>query len=370
MKRNQSIPSPDPLFKHPKVHRAWRTPLRVTGILLLALGLTTGSAYGAYRVMTRGILVVPIEVQPTVTVMAGSLDDVPLPDEITPDPLPTDPPGGPLPTPIDGITAAWDLKRLRAHYTVPIEYRAQKDPLVENILILGSDRKRSDTLGNTDGILVVSIDKRHGLLKMTSVLRDIRLGIPGRTLENKINAAYALGGPGLVINMLNDYLDLDIQRYVLVDIPSSSRFIDLCGGVRLQIDASERDAIGLAKTGLIRLDGRQTLAYAGLREFDSDTARTGRQREVVAALLDSFRAASATKQLKLVQSALSLLETNFNQDEILSRLALTLPSISGTADFVVPQAGEFVHVDGGLAGDWLTVDWEKSAKSLAEFLSA
>jgi LCP family protein required for cell wall assembly len=356
-------------LKRPKARRAWRTPLRVTGILLLVLGLATGSAYGLFRIMTRGILVVPLEVQPTVTIEAGSLDDVPLPDEITPDPTPTDPPGGPLPTPIDGITAAWDLKRLRAHYTVPIEYRAQKDPMVENLLVLGSDRKRSDTLGNTDAILIVSIDRRHGLLKMTSVLRDIRLAIPGRTLENKINVAYALGGPGLVINTLNDHLDLDIQRYVLVDIPSSSRFIDLCGGVRIPIDASERDAMGLSKTGLIRLSGKQALAYAGLREFDSDTARTGRQREVVAALLDSFRTAGAAKQLKLVQSAVSLLETNFNQDEILSRIALSLPSISGTEDFVVPREGEFVHVDGGLAGDWLTVDWEQATKSLAEFLS-
>jgi anionic cell wall polymer biosynthesis LytR-Cps2A-Psr (LCP) family protein len=168
---------------------------------------------------------------------------------------------------------------------------------------------------------------------------------------------------------LNDNLDLDIQRYVLVDIPSSSRLIDLCGGIPIQIDASERDALGLAKTGLIRLNGRQTLVYTGLREFDSDTVRTGRQREVVAALLASFREAGAANQLKLVQSALSLLETNFNQDEILSRLALTLSSISGTADFVVPQEGEFVHVDGGFAGDWLTVDWEKATKSLAEFLS-
>jgi LCP family protein required for cell wall assembly len=319
--------------------------------------------------MARGIQVVPIDVQPTVTVEPGSLDDIPLPDEITPDPTPTDPPGGPLPTPIDGLNAAWNLKRLRAHYTVPIEYRAQKDGMVENILVLGSDRKRADTLGNTDAIMILSIDRRHGLLKMTSVLRDIRLHIPGRTLENKINVAYALGGPGLLINTLNDTLDLDIQRYILVDLPSSTKFIDLCGGVRVQIDEAERAALRLSKTGLVRLTGKQAVSYAGLREFDSDTARTGRQREIVAALLESFRAADAAKQLKLVQSAMSLLETNFNQDEILNRLALSMPSISGTANFVVPQEGEYEHVDGGIAGNWLLLDWSKATRSLANFLS-
>jgi LCP family protein required for cell wall assembly len=350
-------------------HRVRRALLRALVALAAVLVVGAGGLYGFYRWVARDIRFMPIPIQPQVVVGDGSLDDVVLPDDVTPDPTPTDPPGGPLPTPVDGELGEWDLKRLRSHYTVPIEYRARQDAMVENLLLIATDRRYASTLGNTDLIMVVSIDRRRGVVRTISVLRDTRLKIPGRTLENKINTAYALGGPGLLINTLNSYLGLDIQRYVLVDIPSSIRFIDICGGVRVSVDEAERAALGFDGTGLLLLDGRQATSYAGLREIDSDKGRTGLQREVVAAMLDSFRAADRARQLQLVQSGLSLMETNMSQDEILLLMARALPAITGTSGFVVPSEGTYVRRTGDAGGNWLEVDWEAARAALARFLS-
>jgi len=346
--------------------RPLRFLLRSLGVLAIACLVLAGSLYGAYRWVSRDLVVVPIPISPTVDVDDGSFDDVPLPDEITPDSTPT---GPALPTPIDGL-GEWDLRRLRAHYTVPIEYRAQKDPLVENFLLLASDRRFADSLGNTDTILVVSLDRRHGLVKMTSVLRDIKLAIPGRTLENKINVAYALGGPGLVINTLNDDLDLDIQRYVLIDKPSMVLLVERVGGVVVYVDEAERAALRLDATGRIRLDGKQALAYAALREIDSDEARTGRQREILAAVLQAFRDAPPSRQVEWMSAALSMIETNLGQDEILARAAQTLPGLRGMRNSVIPQPGTFETVHDAFAGDWFTVDWPAAAAGLKTFLAS
>lgn len=359
MKRNRpadaSAPAPAPLRKP---RRPLRFVLRGAAVLGAVVVLLAGGLYGAYRWATRDVQVVPIDVVPHVTVADGSLDGIVLPDEDA---------GGPLPTPIDGLSDAWDLKRLRQYYTVPIEYRKQRDPLVENLLLLGSDRRDPETLGRTDLMMVLTIDRRHGKLKITSLLRAMKVRIPGRTLENKIHAAYALGGPGLAINTVNRLLSLDIQRYVLVDLESTRRFIDEAGGVRVTLDAQEAAALKLPE-GSVVLDGDDAVRFAGLREIDSDTERTERQREILLALVASFRSAGTARQLELVTDALALVETNLTQDDILARLAAAMPGFRGTETFYLPQPGTFDTVEDPVAGTWYVVDWVAARRDFLAFL--
>ena len=77
---------------------------------------------------------------------------------------------------------------------------------LENILILGIDNKENAS----DAIMVLSIDKGTNSLKLTSIMRDLYVDLPGDA--DKINYAYNIGGVEYTISTLNKLFNLDIQN--------------------------------------------------------------------------------------------------------------------------------------------------------------
>ena len=102
----------------------------------------------------------------------------------------------------------------------------------ESIALFGLDNRSTGNFesGNSDTIIVVSISKETGEIKMASVYRDTYLDIDENNFR-KANAAYANGGPKQAIEMLNKNLDLDITDYVIVDFNYLADAIDLLGGI-------------------------------------------------------------------------------------------------------------------------------------------
>ena len=205
-----------------------------------------------------------------------------------------------------------------------------------NVLLLGLDALRENSR-RSDTVMIASID--YGTLKLTSVLRDTVMDIPGHG-PGKLNAAYAYGGPNLVIRTLNENLRLNIIHYIAVDYTALVKAVDALGGVELELTEAEvskvnaiieasRDrltALGYAAPALVpgaaatRLNGVQALAYARIRKLDSDFVRAGRQRKLLAALLDRLRA-SLWNPVRLVRLARALLDC---ADTSLSPLQLLL----------------------------------------------
>jgi LCP family protein required for cell wall assembly len=163
-----------------------------------------------------------------------------------------------------------------------------------NILVLGSDRRPkgskepgANTSGpsRSDSIMLMRIGGGHNA--RLSIPRDTVLEIPGHGLQ-KINAAYAFGGPALSISVIKRYLDIPINHVVEVNFEDFPQLIDAMGGVDYtggcvvsRIDGGFRNGgytLRLAK-GTHHLDGKQALALARTRENLCAPNETDLQRE-------------------------------------------------------------------------------------------
>ena len=184
------------------------------------------------------------------------------------------------------------------------------------VLLLGLDALHENAR-RSDSIVIASIGA--GEVKLASVLRDTVLDIPGHG-PGKLNAAYAWGGPELVMKTLNENLKLDIMRYMAVDYAALIRLVDALGGVEVTITPAEMEKINqtidrrrarwealgyigrpltLSGEGVL-LDGVQALTYARIRKLDSDFMRTSRQRALLKAMLNRLKA-SLTRPARLAR---------------------------------------------------------------------
>jgi polyisoprenyl-teichoic acid--peptidoglycan teichoic acid transferase len=153
-------------------------------------------------------------------------------------------------------------------------------------------------------MMVLRTDPDHHRLYYLSILRDLRVEIPGYGTQ-KINAAFQFGGPALAIRTVRSVTGLPINHVVMVDFADFQRLIDDLGGITVNVPApilsnkfdcpypQRRCATWqgwrFAK-GEHKLDGRRALVYSRIREnqlnpSDSDASRAGRQQQVVQAIM-------------------------------------------------------------------------------------
>lgn len=207
-----------------------------------------------------------------------------------------------------------------------------------NIALFGVDA-RNGALGKgtrTDTIMIASINEDTKEVKLISVYRDTYLNL-GNDSYNKANSAYAKGGPEQAINMLNMNLDMNITDYATVGFAGLIDTVDELGGVMIEVDEAEIDhlnnyQIGLAEdldrsytpvksTGLQLLDGMQATAYCRIRYTKGDDfKRAERQREVLLAVAEEAKKASATTLNSIANKVFPQVSTSLSLDEILSLL--------------------------------------------------
>lgn len=217
-----------------------------------------------------------------------------------------------------------------------------KSNKVVNIALFGLDRR--ETSGNTrsDTIMIASLDKEFNKIKLTSIMRDSYVEIPERGMD-KINHAYAFGGPELAIKTINHNFDMNIRDFVTVDFYGLEKIIDAMGGVEIEVSSKEVNALNssirevdkltntdspkVQNAGLQNLNGRQAVAYSRIRKVGrGDYERTERQREVLEQVLNKGMKAGITKYPKLLNTMLPYVETSLSKTEILSLGTSTLTS--------------------------------------------
>lgn len=116
------------------------------------------------------------------------------------------------------------------------------DPMVLNIMLFGEDTRANATAGNSDTMVLFSIDVRHKKLKMLSLLRDTYVDIPGYG-ENRLNAAYAIGGAGLTVKTIQSNYGIKIDKYAVVNFSGFKKIIDTLGGIDVELTSEEVDYI-------------------------------------------------------------------------------------------------------------------------------
>jgi LCP family protein required for cell wall assembly len=175
------------------------------------------------------------------------------------------------------------------------------------ILVLGSDHSANVARAgdrHSDSIMLVRTDPSHHRLYYLSILRDLRVQIPGYG-ASKINAAYQIGGPALTIRTVRSFTGLEIQHIVVVDFGQFKELIDKLGGVTINVKkpilsnsfdcpfnaARCRSWKGwrFAK-GVQHMDGKRALIYSRVREnrldpSESDATRAERQQQVLQAIM-------------------------------------------------------------------------------------
>jgi LCP family protein required for cell wall assembly len=197
---------------------------------------------------------------------------------------------------------AFSSEMAKANARVPARTRAALTPDAGSILttpqislIMGSDSRGANAISGAraDSILLFRTDPDKHLVSMLSIPRDLYVPIPGHG-RSKINAAFAWGGPQLLIRTVHRFTGLPVNHLVLVDFGGFRELIDSVGGVTIRNPykvVSSEPFDGLYwhfKKGVIHLDGRRALAYSRIRKTtnprDSDITRTERQQRVMQAL--------------------------------------------------------------------------------------
>jgi len=188
---------------------------------------------------------------------------------------------------------------------------------ITNIALFGIDAPLGQR-GRSDAIMLITIDRNSKKIKLTSIIRDSYVNIPGRGMD-KINHAYAFGGPELAIRTINSNFHLDIKNFATVNFTTLPKIIDIVGGVSITVTGSEASNIpGISSGGTYNLSGAQALAYSRIRKIDSDFARAERQRTVMEAAIKKMLNQPVSSYPSVLSNILPLVTTNMNANDILS----------------------------------------------------
>lgn len=255
----------------------------------------------------------------------------------------------------------------------PIYAQPIIDPNVLNVLVLGLDTQKPGGNGRSDLNMIISIDHKNKTIKLVSLLRDTLVPIEGHDW-NRLNSAYAYGGPGLAINTINEVYGMDIQRYVKLDFFAIRDIIDAVGGVEVKLTDAEITYLrsyghNVSKgAGVKHLDGEVALAYARIRKIDTDFQRTQRQRNVMTAALGKVRGMGVIAAIDLMTKLLPQVKTNINTNESI-QLAREIIAMKGT---------EMKQIAIPIQGSWsdkkykgmliISADFKKNTEALKSFL--
>lgn len=198
------------------------------------------------------------------------------------------------------------------------------------IAVFGVDSRNSNVGKgtNADVNMIACINQDTGDIKLVSVFRDTYLNIDDKGTYNKLNQAYARGGPEQAVAALNKNLDLNITDYITFNWKAVADAINLLGGIDMEISKAEFKYINgfitetvestgvpsqhLKGAGMNHLDGVQAVAYGRLRLMDTDYARTERQRKVAEAAFEKAKQADYAVLNNILVTVLPQVATSLN----------------------------------------------------------
>lgn len=225
------------------------------------------------------------------------------------------------------------------------------DEKIVNIALFGIDSRSHNFSGNSDSIMVLSLNTEKKSVKIVSIMRDslVKINKKGKTTYNKINSAYASGGPELAIKTINENFGLDISEYATVNFEGMMDIIDAVGGIEAELTSKEVVAISkngyafnaivqdmcsrlglnpekyyITTPGVHHLNGVQAVAYSRIRKAiniwgtNNDHGRTDRQRYVMEQLFNKALKLNKSNYIKLAKALIPCSETSLSYTEILN----------------------------------------------------
>ena len=199
-------------------------------------------------------------------------------------------------------------------------------PDVYNLLLVGVDRRTRSWNGNSDAMVLLSLNEKNGTVKLVSFMRDLYANIPGYGVR-KLNAACAIGGCPLLVKTIEQNYKVKIDNYAWVDFDGMKEVIDTVGGVDIHINEAEAKHLGIAGGAQDRhMNGTEALAYSRIRRIgNADYERTERQRRVLRNIMDKMKGMSAFGVVSFAETVLPLVNHNISGGKVASLLT-KLPS--------------------------------------------
>ncbi len=209
-----------------------------------------------------------------------------------------------------------------------------------NLLLIGVDRRDDSWNGNSDSMILLSLNKSTHKIHMISFMRDLYAEI-GSYGVRKLNAACAIGGPTLLAATIQENYKVRIDNYACVDFVSMANIIDLLGGVTIDVSAEEAEtANGLILdmcnlrgmdpaghqfdygAGTYEADGLMAVGYSRIRFVgNADYERTERQRVVMQQIMGKIRAMNSSEMNSFIKQALPYVTHNIDTISMLSLIA-------------------------------------------------
>lgn len=278
--------------------------------------------------------------------------------------------------------------------TVAIEKQTENDvtlttsgkdskTVVTNILLVGQDRRAGEKKnGRSDAMILCTVNRRTKTVTLTSFMRDLYVKIPGKK-NNRINAAYAIGGIKLLDQCLEENFGVQVDGNVVVDFQAFMKAVDLVGGVDVELTGKEAAYLNAATyrdqarwesdllEGINHLNGNSALAYARIRKISgNDFGRTKRQRKVLAALLEKVSNLTLPEIHRLLKTLLGEVSTDMTNTQILGYAMEFLSEIKNyqVETQQIPEEGTYrnVTIDGMQV---LLPDLEKNRDILSEIIA-
>ena len=264
-----------------------------------------------------------------------------------------------------------------------------------NIALYGLDTRtkgvnddEDDEECRSDAIMILTIDRVHNKIKLTSVARDSYVEMERTrkdgtvyTTHDKITHAWVYGKHQLALKTLNTNFKMDITDFVSMNFWQFADIIDYVGGVDIDVSRSEMNVMNreyipylneygikcdyITKTGMQHLSGGQALAYARNRYTGTDLERGSRQREVLMAAYDQVKTMNAAKYPGLVKKILDQCSTSLGDGEMLS-LATWAATTKPTIEQLGLPTELYCETIGGVS--YVVYDMEEAADEIRNFI--
>src|SRR5699024_10608969 len=191
------------------------------------------------------------------------------------------------------------------------------DPFTIALFGVDSDAKRDANGGGqrSDTVMVLSINPQKKTTEIVSIPRDTQAEIVGKGTKEKINHAYAYGGPDMAVKSVEKLLNVPIDHYATIDMDGMTDMIDTVGGIDVTSNASfSYDGYQFSEGVQSHMDGEEAMAFIRSRKEEGaggDFGRQERQQLVIQGLANKLTSVSSVTHFN---SLMNHVEDNVKTD--------------------------------------------------------
>lgn len=212
-------------------------------------------------------------------------------------------------------------------------------------LLAGVDSTGEETGTRTDTLMLIKADKDNKTVDIISIPRDSYVSINGNM--DKINAAHSYGGIDLTMDVVRDFLGINLDKYMVISFEAVIKGIDALGGMDVEVSNDVASAMGISP-GIHTMTGDEVLNYVRFRKGyqNADLGRINTQQDFIKQFMkEATKAKNLPKLPKVYMAMKPYLKTNMGMKE-LTDLALNFKSVDTSSLNSVKLEGEGFDLNG------------------------